>query len=131
MPGKDDDGIESGPVLETHMEIHEHELSDEKNPLLTVGSLYDDGHNPPLKDICPKQGEGMKLMIAVTSAPGHLGLRKAIRSTWGNVADRLDVGLAFIVGISVNDSMNRLTEEENLMYGDIIHEMYLFVFSLI
>lgn len=101
------------------------ELSDD-NPLVTVGELYEEGHNPPLKDVCPNQGKGMKLMILVTSSPGHFGLRKAVRYTWGNIADRLDTGMAFIVGLSKNDSMNKLLEEENLVYGDIIQVKRIF-----
>ncbi len=118
------DIVKTDPILEKIVEIHELELSDE-NPLVTVGELYEEGHNPPLKNVCPNQGDGMKLMILVTSAPGHFGLRKAVRYTWGNIADRLDTGMAFIVGLSTNDSMNKLVEEENSMYGDII-QVYLY-----
>ncbi len=74
----------------------------------------------PFNDVCPRQGEGMKLMILVTSAAGHASQRNTVRSTWGSVAFRRDIGLAFMLGISKNSSINEQIERENLLYGDII-----------
>lgn len=92
---------------------------EENLPVLTR-TLYNAGHYLPPKDVCPEQGEGMKLMILVTTAPGHAAQREAVRSTWGHVAFRRDVGLAFMVGTSKNHSENMLVERENIIYGDII-----------
>jgi len=74
----------------------------------------------PFNDVCPKQGEGMKLMILVTSSASHISQRKTVRSTWGSVAFRRDIGLAFMLGISKHSSINEQIERENLLYGDII-----------
>ncbi len=82
--------------------------------------MYQTGHNMPFNDVCPQQGEGMKLMILVTSATSHVSRRNTVRSTWGNVAFRQDIGLAFMLGISKNSSINEQIERENLFFGDII-----------
>jgi hypothetical protein len=74
----------------------------------------------PFNDVCPQQGEGMKLMILVTSATSRVSRRKTVRSTWGSVASRQDIGLAFMLGITKNNSINEQIERENLLYGDII-----------
>lgn len=94
--------------------------SEEENLPVLTRSLYQTGHYLPPKDVCPEQGEGMKLMILVTTAPGHAAQRDAVRSTWGHVAFRRDVGMAFMVGTSKNQSENLLIEQENFIYGDII-----------
>ena len=94
--------------------------SEEENLPVLTSSLYQTGHYLPPKDVCPEQGEGMKLMILVTTAPGHAAQRDAVRSTWGHVAFRRDVGMAFMVGTSKNQSENLLIEQENFIYGDII-----------
>jgi hypothetical protein len=62
----------------------------------------------------------MKLMILVTSATSRVSRRKTVRSTWGSVAFRQDIGLAFMLGITKNNSINEQIERENLLYGDII-----------
>jgi hypothetical protein len=74
----------------------------------------------PLNDVCPKQGEGLKLMILVMSAPKHMSQRITIRSTWGSVAFRRDVSLAFMIGISKSKIINEKIEQENRLYGDVI-----------
>ncbi|XP_057376217.1 uncharacterized protein LOC130697316 [Daphnia carinata] len=97
---------------------------EENLPVLTR-SLYQAGHYLPPKDVCPEQGEGMKLMILVTTAPGHAAQREAVRSTWGHVAFRRDVGMAFMVGTSKNQSENMLVQQENFIYGDIIQGRFI------
>lgn len=60
-------------------------------------------------------------MILITTAPGHVAQRFAVRSTWGgHAALRLDTGLAFMVGTSKDPNENLLIAQENLIYGDII-----------
>lgn len=98
----------------------QHIQHEEENPPVVTRMLYQPGHRMPLKNICPNQGYGMKLLILVTTAPGHAKQREAVRGTWGHVAFRRDVGFAFMVGRSKNAQENRLVEEENLVYGDVI-----------
>ena len=94
--------------------------TEEENPSVVTKLLYEPGHVLPPKDVCPEQGEGMKLMILITTAPGHMAQRDAVRSTWGHVAFRRDVGMAFMVGMSNDQRANELVALENLVYGDII-----------
>lgn len=109
----------SKDVVEVHQQPKVVVVEEENLPVPTH-SLYQPGHYLTPKDVCPKQGEGMKLMILVTTAPGHAAQREAVRSTWGHVAFRRDVGMAFMVGTSKNQSENLLVKQENLIYGDII-----------
>ena len=102
---------------------------DEENLPVLTSSLYQAGHYLPPKDVCPEQGEGMKLMILVTTAPGHAAQREAVRSTWGHVAFRRDVGMAFMVGTSKNQSENLLIQQENFIYGDVIQVTFLSLFA--
>lgn len=95
-------------------------LREEENPLVITRQLYEPGHVLPPKDVCPDQGEGMKLMVLITTAPSHTAQREAVRSTWGHVAFRRDVGMAFMVGTSKDPRENELVTLENLIYGDII-----------
>ncbi|XP_046646022.1 beta-1,3-galactosyltransferase 5-like isoform X2 [Daphnia pulicaria] len=109
----------------SNLEILDHyENPEEENPVVITSILYETGHNMPFNDVCPRQGEGMKLMILVTSAAGHASQRNTVRSTWGSVAFRRDIGLAFMLGISKNSSINEQIERENLLYGDIIQGMF-------
>lgn len=93
---------------------------EEENPPIMTKLLYQPGHVLPPKDVCPERGEGMKLMILITTAPSHVAQRDAVRSTWGHVAFRRDVGLAFMVGMPKDQRENELVALENLVYGDII-----------
>ncbi len=89
--------------------------------VVLAGNIYQAGYYQlPIKDVCPSNGIGTKLMIIVTTAPSHVAKREAVRFTWGQVALRPDIGLAFLIGTSVNQTENLLIKEENMMYGDII-----------
>lgn len=95
-------------------------LRELENPLVETKLLYEPGHIQPPKDVCPDRGEGLKLMILITTAPSHTAQREAVRSTWGHVAFRRDVGMAFMVGTSKDPRENELIAMENFIYGDII-----------
>jgi hypothetical protein len=112
--------VRMNSVTQEHPQPQPKVGSEEENLPVLTRSLYQAGHYLPPKDVCPEQGEGMKLMILVTTAPGHAAQREAVRSTWGHVAFRRDVGMAFMVGTSKNHSENSLIEQENFIYGDII-----------
>jgi hypothetical protein len=96
-----------------------------ENPPIITRNLYQSGHILPPKDVCPERGEGMKLMILITTAPSHVTQRFSVRSTWGHVALRRDTGLAFMVGMSKDPNENKLIAQENLIYGDIIQVSFL------
>lgn len=82
--------------------------------------LYQPGHRISPNGTCPNHGDGMKLLILVTTAVGHSKQRQAVRATWGLVSSRPDVALAFVVGISTNPEDNQAVEEENRIHGDFI-----------
>lgn len=81
--------------------------------------LYVAGFNIPCVDLCPKLGDGLKILILVTSAPDHSEARSAIRQTWGHYNLRNDMAIAFVVGIG-SESGNEIVSEESTLYGDII-----------
>ena len=92
-----------------------------ENPSVLTRSLYVAGHRLMANNnLCPEHGLRLRLLILVTTAPGHFKQREAVRGTWGHVALRNDVALAFMVGVSQVDTDNRLLAVENLIYGDII-----------
>lgn len=74
----------------------------------------------PSEEVCPNKGIDLNVMILVISGSNNAVYREEIRSTWGKIAARHDASLAFIVGISKNNTVNQIIEEENVLYGDII-----------
>ena len=91
-----------------------------ENPSVVTRNLYVPGHRITGKNICPDMGQGIKLLILVTTAPAHKKAREAVRGTWGHVALRQDVAFAFFVGVSKNNDENQGVEQENKLYGDMI-----------
>jgi len=90
------------------------------SPVSTTRVLYQPGHRISPNNTCPDDGNGMKLLILVMTAPGHGKQREAVRGTWGHVASRSDIGLAFVVGISANQKDNQAVMIENQLHGDFI-----------
>lgn len=75
--------------------------------------LYESGHvDSPV--ICPDDGETIKLLIVITSAPVHRDSRLAIRQTWGHFGTRRDIAIAFLVG-SAGLSLDDAVAAENYM----------------
>lgn len=80
--------------------------------------LYESGHiDSP--EICPDNGETIKLLIIITSAPVHREARLAIRQTWGHFGSRRDIAVAFLVG-AAGQTLDDSIAAENYMYNDII-----------
>ncbi len=82
--------------------------------------IYDAGHIIPNAELCPDLGQGMKLMLLITSSPEHSEPRMAIRQTWGHFSQRKDISVAFVVGLARTNPMNDAIRMETEMYGDII-----------
>ena len=63
----------------------------------------------------------------VFSAPGNVALRKRIRRTWGKAAEieKYNGEMAFIIGLSDNDRINRKIRKESNKYRDIIQFKYI------
>ncbi|XP_044765255.1 beta-1,3-galactosyltransferase 5-like [Coccinella septempunctata] len=87
--------------------------------------IYESGHIDVNFQICPHQGSDLKLLIAVTSAPSHENARTAIRETWGNFAIRKDIAVAFMLGISSNETVNSNIKREQNLFGDIIQGKFI------
>ncbi|XP_066258860.1 beta-1,3-galactosyltransferase 5-like [Euwallacea similis] len=82
--------------------------------------IYEAGHIDVSSEVCADLGKGVKLLIAITSAPSHDSARDAIRKTWGSFVSRKDVAIAFMLGSIANETINRKLDEEQILYGDII-----------
>ncbi|ENN74230.1 beta-1,3-galactosyltransferase 5 [Dendroctonus ponderosae] len=82
--------------------------------------IYEAGHIDVSSDVCADLGKGVKLLVAITSAPSHDSAREAIRKTWGSFASRKDVAIAFMLGSIANETINKKLDEEQTLYGDII-----------
>ncbi|XP_055711118.1 beta-1,3-galactosyltransferase 2-like [Phlebotomus papatasi] len=70
--------------------------------------------------LCPGMGELLRVLILVTSAPGHFSKRQSIRETWGTVGQRTDVALGFFLGASFNETTEYDLDRESATYGDLI-----------
>ncbi|XP_070501525.1 uncharacterized protein [Chironomus tepperi] len=124
--------IESNLILGTaesssiHPETPSSSLNDVPKPTPTppklpflgkVSEIYPPGftYSPP--DIC---NASLQLIIVVTSAPGNVKARNAIRQTWGQFNSTDPVKLVFIVGNSIPKNEKNL-KDEYAAHADIIH----------
>jgi hypothetical protein len=82
-----------------------------------TADLYESGHIDSPSICGDNQGENIKLLIIITSAPPHRDMRLAIRQTWGHYSTRRDIKIAFLVGTSNEDEK---IMAENYVYSDII-----------
>lgn len=82
--------------------------------------IYEAGHLESDLEICKNKGIDLKLLIMITSAPGHDSNRMAIRETWGHFSIRKEVAIAFMLGSTSNKEINASLSKENLIYGDLI-----------
>ncbi|XP_037709466.1 beta-1,3-galactosyltransferase 5 isoform X4 [Drosophila subpulchrella] len=88
-----------------------------------VRTIYEPGHldNEIDKErICPRGGLYTKLLVLITSAVHHEAARMSIRQTWMHYGSRRDVGMAFILGRTTNQTLNKVIEQEDFMYRDLI-----------
>ncbi|XP_017013247.2 uncharacterized protein [Drosophila takahashii] len=85
--------------------------------------LYEPGHIDEEIDaqrICPRDGESIKLLVLISSAMSHDAARMSIRQTWMHYGSRRDVGMAFVLGRGINETLNKALTQENFIYGDLI-----------
>uniref|UniRef100_A0A1B0GIK7 Hexosyltransferase n=1 Tax=Lutzomyia longipalpis TaxID=7200 RepID=A0A1B0GIK7_LUTLO len=85
-----------------------------------AGDLYPSGFSDPNAMLCPEMGTILKALILITSAPNHGEKRQSIRRTWGEIAQRSDVALAFVIGATYNGSLDYELEQESSIHGDLI-----------
>lgn len=94
-------------------------------PILKIGQIYKPGFEYPNTQLCPNNGENVKLIILITSPPNsHEDKRQNIRNTWGHFASRKDIVLGFVIGQPKNEhiSSRNQTKNEIETYDDIIIE---------
>lgn len=82
--------------------------------------IYESGHLDVNPQLCPDEGESIKLLIIITSAHSHQDARLSIRQTWGHYGTRRDVAIAFILGRTNNKTLENYLNQENYIYGDLI-----------
>lgn len=87
--------------------------------------IYESGHVDVNPDICREMGKNVRLLIAITSAPGHESARMAIRHTWGHYGQRRDVAVTFMLGSTANSSIDERIKQEQFVYGDIIRGKFI------
>lgn len=109
--------VTKASVVQRILPVKDKHISKERG--IKTEDFYVAGFNIPCVDLCPKLGEGLKILILVTSAPDHSEARSAIRQTWGHYNLRTDMAIAFVVGIG-SDAGNQIVSEESVLYGDII-----------
>lgn len=85
-----------------------------------VTDLYEPGHIIVNTRLCRDFGKHLKIMIMVLSAPDHVKARMAIRQTWGFFQRHDDIGIGFIVGVSIDESLNSAIKAEQDTYWDLI-----------
>lgn len=87
--------------------------------VVLVRDVYAAGHSRPHPELCPALGARLRLLVLVTSAPGHAAARDAVRLTWGHFAARADVAVAFVLG-APPPALAAAIEAEDALYGDVI-----------
>ncbi|CAG9132505.1 unnamed protein product [Plutella xylostella] len=90
--------------------------------VVLTSELYEAGHSRPHAECCPARGAALRLLVLVTSAPGHAAAREAVRLSWGHAALRRDIGFAFVLGsLNTRDEAKAdAIRAEDELYGDII-----------
>ncbi|KRJ97805.1 beta-1,3-galactosyltransferase 5 isoform X2 [Drosophila yakuba] len=92
-------------------------------PMPLVKTIYKPGHldsEIDMERICPREGLFTKLLVLITSSLPHSAARMSIRQTWMHYGSRRDVGMAFVLGRSKNKTLNKVIDQENFMYQDLI-----------
>ncbi|XP_055384011.1 putative uncharacterized protein DDB_G0282133 [Condylostylus longicornis] len=92
---------------------------------IPTGQLYESGHLDVNPNLCPNEGDQIRLLIVITSAPSHREARLSIRQTWGHYGTRRDIAIAFILGRTLNPIIEESLNNENYLYGDLIRGRFI------
>ena len=76
---------------------------------------------------CYAHKKRLTILIAVTSAIENIDRRTVIRETWGKDQFSLDIKyqLMFVLGKSLNNSLQNLVEAEHRIFGDILQDPFI------
>lgn len=88
--------------------------------MLHTIDIYESGYSEPAAHICQNNGDQLRLLILVTSAPTHHDQRLAIRQSWGHFGSRRDIAIGFILGQTDNVTQEDALAAESYMYNDLI-----------
>lgn len=76
-------------------------------------------------NLCSDVNQTISALIMVVTAPNNSDARESIRRTWGNIRQRPDIRLVFVLGYGAdNDTQNRLLGEDST-FGDLIQGRFL------
>lgn len=92
-------------------------------------AIYEFGHTVSVPERCPNEGEDMDLVVIVMSAPTHLEARTAIRQTWGHFGQRSDMSVLFMLGTTLDSTVEAILRKEQHMYNDVIRGRFLDSYS--
>lgn len=73
---------------------------------------------------CWKNGQKLKVFVAVLSPITNFERRETIRKTWGAVRSKKNIKLVFFISTSSNDTIQQQVNEELLDNGDIVQGNY-------
>ena len=81
----------------------------------------------PEMDICNPNNKDSKILLiaAVSSSSKNFNMRQSIRATWANQSYFNKIKIAFILGNSGNESINRMIRRESENHGDIVQVNFL------
>ena len=81
----------------------------------------------PEMDICNPNNKDSKILLiaAVSSSSKNFNMRQSIRATWANQSYFNKIKIAFILGNSGNESINRMIRRESENHGDIVQVDFL------
>ncbi|KAG8299008.1 hypothetical protein J6590_002977 [Homalodisca vitripennis] len=104
-----------------HSEIHlPSEGLREEGGIPHIRSLYKSGFLMNGSHICSDLGKGKRMLMAVISATGHFRARLAVRMTWGQLARRSNLVIAFFVGRDPDPEVMEMIHRENTVYKDVV-----------
>ncbi|XP_015112319.1 beta-1,3-galactosyltransferase 5 isoform X2 [Diachasma alloeum] len=95
----------------------------------TIRAIYQGGYNVSAQGKCPKHGEDMDLVIVITSRPSHTAARTAIRQTWVSLEELTNVSAVFMLGTTEDPELEKLLQDEQKWYGDLIRGRFLDSYS--
>uniref|UniRef100_A0A336M0V7 Hexosyltransferase n=1 Tax=Culicoides sonorensis TaxID=179676 RepID=A0A336M0V7_CULSO len=88
--------------------------------VVRTNEIYEPGFTDASPDLCKNNGEQLRLLILITSAPTHHEQRLAIRQSWGHYGTRRDVAIGFILGQTENQAHEDALAAEQYMYNDLV-----------
>lgn len=81
---------------------------------------YESGFDWSKSRLCPNTGIDLDLFIFVMSAPQNKEWRDAIRKTWGSLKRHYKVSSGFMIGHTLNETIQNQLIIENKVYDDLI-----------